>query len=335
MWGWLRSPAVHFLIIGGLLFVGFDLVPDLHRQTTGRMMERAPVILSSARVRELRSEFVRRWGSKPTPQQWRAAIQQAVDDEILYREARLLSLERDDHSIRRRLVQKMRALSMDPKAGEEDLYREARRLELDDDLVIRRILREKMRILLQQDPNGVQIDTRQVEDYIERHRQQFAVPARVTFSHVFFSASAQGGTPIQKAKTALTRLRSRSILPELSEELSEPFLLGHRMRGWTPSQVARRFGESFAEAVFALPPAAWYGPIASSYGLHLVWVHDKATEALPPLETIRERAVRALQEERSAMNFARGLQRLRALYEIRIEDGESYRSALATPEKGS
>lgn len=64
-------------------------------------------------------------------------------------------------------------------------------------------------------------------------------------------------------------------------------------------------------------------------------MQEKVPEGLPPLEAIRERVVRALQEERSAMNFARGLQRLRALYEIRIEDGESYRSALATPEEGS
>jgi len=125
----------------------------------------------------------------------------------------------------------MRALSMDAKAGEEDLYREARRLELDDDLVIRRILMEKMRILLQQDPNGVK-STPGRSNFVENHRQQFVAPARVTFSHVFFSASAQSGAsaPAQKAKAALVQLRSRSILPEQSAELSDPFLLGHRMR---------------------------------------------------------------------------------------------------------
>ena len=41
--------------------------------------------------------------------------------------------------------------------------------------------------------------------------------------------------------------------------------------------VAEQFGDAFANAVFALKPGAWHGPIASSFGLHLV----RVTEAKP------------------------------------------------------
>ena len=36
--------------------------------------------------------------------------------------------------------------------------------------------------------------------------------------------------------------------------------------------VGGQFGDPFAVAVFALQPGAWHGPIASSFGVHLVRV---------------------------------------------------------------
>jgi hypothetical protein len=53
-----------------------------------------------------------------------------------------------------RLIQKMRAVTANPWRGEGELYREAVALGLDDDLVIQRLLRQKMRLLLQHSRRG-------------------------------------------------------------------------------------------------------------------------------------------------------------------------------------
>jgi hypothetical protein len=43
----------------------------------------------------------------------------------------------------------------------------------------------------------------------------------------------------------------------------------------SPSRLAARLGAGFAEAVSELPTGIWSEPIQSSYGLHLVWVHER------------------------------------------------------------
>jgi PPIC-type PPIASE domain len=319
---WVRSPSVHFLLIGALLFVVRDLLPDRYGQHTGGL-ERAPIVISAEQLRQLRADFVRQWGVEPTSGQWQALLQQVVDDQVLYREARRLALDLDDRSIRNRLIQKMRAVSTDPRLGEAELYREALSLGLEDDLVIRRLLRSKMRILLQQDPNGFQFREQDVADYVERHRERFLEPATVSFSHVFLSGRARGEGLQKHAKALLAELRSRSLQPAAAAALSDPFPLGQRLQARTHKGIARFLGASLAEELFGLKPGAWSGPIASSYGLHLVWVHEKVPKKMPPLKSVWKQAVLALQEERAAANLALGLRRLQELYDIRIEGTDS------------
>lgn len=51
-------------------------------------------------------------------------------------------------------------------------------------------------------------------------------------------------------------------------------------------EVADRFGPQFADAVFALEPGTWAGPIASAYGQHLVLVTEHAAARLPGLAEV-------------------------------------------------
>src|SRR3954468_1296949 len=182
---WLCNPILHFIVLGGLLFAVREGWRALDGAGAGG---RAPIVISAEKVRRLQADFVRREGVPPTSEQLRALIQEVVDDELLYREARQLRLDFQDRSIRTRLVQKMRAVSVVPAQDEEALYREAVRLGLDDDLVVKRVLRQKMRLLLQQDPQPAALQEQDIRDYLVRHRERFVRPEAVTFSHVFLSA---------------------------------------------------------------------------------------------------------------------------------------------------
>jgi hypothetical protein len=176
---WLRAPVVHFVLIGGLLFCLSearrlsDNIPRDGQPPSAKPPSadtRAAIVFSAARVRQLQADFMDQFGRSPSRQELDAFIQQAVDNELLEREARQLALGLGDPSIRMRLVQKMRAVSVDPAKTEEALYREAIQLGLDDDLVIRRLLREKMRMLLRRDPADAPIGEQDVREYVERHR---------------------------------------------------------------------------------------------------------------------------------------------------------------------
>ena len=226
----------------------------------------------------MRADFAKRWGTMPTPEQLTALINQAIDDELLYREARALALDFEDGSVRRRLVEKMRAVSDHPDRSQEELYREARALGLDDDVVIRRLLIAKMRLFLQQDQNETPLAEKDLQDYLDGHRERFMQPAEVTFSQVFLSTATHGDHPEKDAQAVLAKLDARPPSAEIVAELSDPFPLGLEFPAYSRSRIASRFGKGFAHQVFDCQNGTWSGPIASPYGLHLVFVHEKSPE---------------------------------------------------------
>jgi hypothetical protein len=316
--GWLRSPIVHWMVIGGLLFACREAWRTPDGTPTSRV-ERAPVVISAQRITQLQADFAQRWGAPPTREQLQALIQHAIDDEVLYREARVLRLDLQDRSVRLRLIQKMHALGADPRRSDEELYREAVALGLADDVVIQRLLRQKMRLLLQQAPQEPPLQEQDIREYLERHRDRFLQPATVTFSQIFLSGRARGDRLTAQAEATLADLRARPLPPEATAALSDPFPLGRQLRAQSRPGIARAFGAAFAEQVFALEPRTWSGPLASPFGLHLVWVHEQTPERLPPPEVVRQQVGPAVLEARAAARLAHGLQRLRQRYEVRVE----------------
>jgi hypothetical protein len=331
----LRAPAVHFVLIGGLLFGISQARRDVDARSpagppsgpTSAPADARAITFSPARVRQLHADFVEQFGRSPSREEFSSFVEQAVDNEVLDREARRLAVGFGDPSIRLRLIQKMRALNSDPSKSEETLHREALELGLDDDVAIRRLLREKMRLLLRRDGGDAPIEDREVREYVERHRDRFARAEAVTFSHVFVSPRVHSGRVREEAEAVLGELRARPLLPGGSDDLSDPFPLGLRLQGWSEATLARRFGDEFATRVLALEPGQWVGPIASTLGLHLVWVHERIPGAMPPLDLVRPQVVRALAEERAVKRLAGGIQRLRSLYEVRVEPPAEMASA--------
>ncbi len=331
-WQWLRHPVLHFVLIGVALY-GANLLwsPSVPEQPPA---QREPVVISAARIETMQADFTRRWGTRPTPEQLSALIAQAVDEELLYREARLLALDFEDSSVRRRLVEKMRAVSDRPGRSPDELVREAHALGLDDDIVIRRLLMEKMRLVLAQDPMAPPLTEMDLRDYLHRHRDRFEQPAELTFSHIFLSKSAHGADLEGDAQRMLAQLRARSTPLSVALEWSDPFLLGQQIRAYSQNRLTARFGKSFAEQVFTLQPGNWSPPIASPYGLHLVWVEEKTAPRLPELATVWRQVAEGAQKERADAQLAQGMTALRKRYEIRIDgrtDPSARDAALTSP----
>jgi hypothetical protein len=318
---WLRrglhNPVVHFAAIGAILFA--------LRSTWQPAAERAqppaprqPIVITAERIRLLQSDFQQRWGAPPTAAQLRALVDHAVEDEMLYREARVLALGFKDASVRRRLVEKARVVSQRPAHSEEELYQNALTMGLDDDVIIRRLLAEKMRLVLQHDPNDGPAPESAMQDYLERNRERFVQPETVTLTQVFFSESTRHDHMAADAATALARLGTQPPSPAVTQ-LSDPFPLGEQLRWYSRQQLRSRLGKTFADAVLGLEPRKWSGPIASPYGLHLVWVDEHQPERLPPLDAVREPIALALMKQRATENLRHGLERLHGLYEIGVE----------------
>lgn len=313
----LRNPVVHFTAIGATLFA-LRGTGQPAAESARPAPPRQPIVITAARIHLLQSDFQQRWGAPPTAAQLRALVDHAVEDEMLYREARVLALGFKDGSVRRRLVEKARVVGRRPAHSEEELYQNALAMGLDDDVIIRRLLVEKMRLFLQHDPNDGPIPESAMRDYLVHNRERFVQPETVTVTQVFFSESARHDHTAADAAAALARLGTQPPSPAVAQ-LSDPFPLGPQLRGYSRQQLTSRFGKTFADAVLVLESRKWSGPIASPYGLHLVWVDEHQPERLPPLDAVREPIALALMKERAAENLQHGLERLRSLYEVSVE----------------
>ena len=137
------DPRVLFLVLGLGVFA-LDLWPA----RGGR--ESRVIEVTADEVERLHARWTAQWGRPPTGPELESVIAEAVDEEILYREAQRLGLDREDAIVRRRLAQKMTFVLED--AGDATLSGD------------------------------------EVEEYFVRHAERYRRPPRTTFDHVFLSA---------------------------------------------------------------------------------------------------------------------------------------------------
>ena len=64
------------------------------------------------------------------------------------------------------------------------------------------------------------------------------------------------------------------------------------------SEVARTFGEAFAQKLPDAEPSTWQGPIPSSFGIHFVFISERTKGGIPPLDSVREAVQREWQNAR-------------------------------------
>jgi len=115
-----REPLVQFLLLGTALFA-----LDAWLRPSAAPTANAEIVVSEARIRNLAQNFRRTWQRPPTRVELEGLVEAHVREEVFYREALALGLERDDAIIRRRLQQKMEFVSEEAaalaKPTDEDL----------------------------------------------------------------------------------------------------------------------------------------------------------------------------------------------------------------------
>jgi hypothetical protein len=103
---WLSEPLVHFLFIGGLLFVVYaynNESADIENQ----------ILISTGELQSLKAQWTKRRNRPPGDEEMQNLLDQVIHDRILAREAKTLGLDRHDSIVERRLAQKMEFLFSD------------------------------------------------------------------------------------------------------------------------------------------------------------------------------------------------------------------------------
>src|SRR6185369_14474340 len=143
-------------------------------------------------------------------------------------EALARGFDQDDEVVRQRLVSVMGFVA--DEAGREDdaLYRDALQLGLDrHDLVVRRHLVQLMRLLARRPDVPTPVTDADLAAVVEREPERWRVPAEVTLTHVFLSASRRGAAVEGEARALLEKLRTEQVAAERAPGLGDPFPLDY------------------------------------------------------------------------------------------------------------
>ena len=106
-----REPLFHFLLIGAALFVVFGAMNDQASDADNQ------VVVSAGRIEQLNNIYTKTWQRPPTSLQLKGLVDDFVLEEIYYRQAVAMGIDRDDTIIRRRLRQKFEFLTEDLAAA--------------------------------------------------------------------------------------------------------------------------------------------------------------------------------------------------------------------------
>lgn len=306
----LRSPIAHFAIGGALLYAVVH-GPPAAREAEGSATE--PVVITAADVAQLLRDHERDTGLAPAPADEAALVERAIEAELLFREAVARGLDQD-RSVRNWLIEQMRSLDPDAPAGDEELYAQALALGLGrTDLVVRRILVQKMRLLAARENEQPPSDD-VLRDYYASHAADYAVGERVTLWHVFSSNRAS-----QPAQDLLSELRAGNVPPEVAARRGDTFAAPPYLRAQSRADVARRFGAEFAHRLADSPVGEWSGPIASPYGWHVVWVERRIASETPSLDAVRGQVTERWLDEQRALRLRNTLRSLREVYPLQVE----------------
>jgi hypothetical protein len=253
-----------------------------------------------------------RWAPAPHAAQVpRLAAAGDDEDALLFEVALAAELDRTDSLVRDRLRTLARFLALAPDtAGDADLEHEARALGLvRSDPIIRRHLVDLMRLAAATLPPAALPDEGALRAAYAAHLDAYALPARVRLTHVYLSRDRRGADLERDAAALATMLRQRGL--EAARGLGDGFSRGATIGPATAADLARVFGARFADAVAVLPAGQWSAPIASPYGLHLVWIEARLPAASPPYEAVRNQVLHAWLRERRADQLSAALASLR------------------------
>lgn len=226
----LRSHLFWFVIIGASVFAIDGVIRDQSRD----------IVVDEAVIARIANLWQGQMQRTPTDEELDGLIQDWIDEEMLFREAKRLGLDEDDVIIRRRLVQKLYFIAEESaieKPSEEDL-----------------------------------------RSWYNLYPDRFQLPERLSFSQVFFDS-------IEEASQQMPAVVESG---DNWQAFSSPTMINASYRLRNMQEIQTVFGRGFAEAIRQYEAGPdWHGPVESEFGWHLVRLDDRRATEIPGFEAAR------------------------------------------------
>jgi parvulin-like peptidyl-prolyl isomerase len=239
------EPFIQFILLGGLLFL---LVSYIQEKKDNASRE---ITIDGDRVGLMLVNYKTQTGNLPTKQQLDAMIDNYIKEEISYREAKKMGLDKDDEIIRRRLSQKFDFMQTD---------------------------------LTEVEPPSAD----QLKQFYTGNPALFQKDATVSFSHIYFSTdNSTDSIAKQRAVAVLQQLQQTTL--QRAPEKGDRFALQYDYTDQAALDIQQNFGnKQMMQELFKAPVNTWVGAVQSGYGWHLLYVSKRDTLAQLPFASIKD-----------------------------------------------
>ena len=285
---WYREPLLHFIVIGFLIFLIFDLLPGEVSDDARIIRAGDSQLLTLIRSRNPRFslEAASSYLSSLTSDERERLVQDFIREEVMYREAVALGLDKNDYNNRRRLINQLEYIN-------------------------RGFIQESL-----------SISNDELVHYHSGNRERYFVSPQITFTHVYFSSERNGEDNARSMADQELRILNEKEVPfHRAGFHGDRFLYHRNYVNKEQEEIASHFGKEFGRIVFELSKDdEWQGPFGSAYGYHLLLVNSVKSGYYPPLEEVSTRVVDDVVQIRIREELDQIYQQVRDSYDILIEE---------------
>ncbi len=272
-----REPLVVFLLLGGAMFALFQQVSN------DALPDNVEIVVTKGHIQALLVGFEKVWQRSPSAKELDGLIQNYIREEVLYREALAMGLDRDDGIVRRRLRQKMEFIS-------ENLA------------------------------NLDAPEEQELHAYLAAHQENYRQPTRFSFRQIYFNTSKRGQAAQADAMTLVATLQAQDA--DVAT-LGDPLMVKQQFNSETEREIERALGSQFLQSLRETPTGSWQGPITSGFGLHLVHIDERIDGELSKLNDVRELVIRDWASVKRKQTNEAFYETLRKRYKMTVENLKS------------
>lgn len=269
-----KEPLFVFLLLGGAMFVLFQQASNDYRP------DNAEIVVTKGHVLSLSLNYKKVWQRSPNAEELDGLIQNYIREEILYREALALGLDKDDGIVRRRL-------------------------------------RQKMEFILEDIASLDKPEEQELQDYLVAHKENYRRPSRFSFRQIYLNTTKRGESAQSDAIALLAKLKAKETD---AKSLGDQLMIKYKFNLETEREIERVLGSQFLRSLNDIPAGSWQGPISSGFGLHLVRVDERIEGEAPKLNEVRDQVVRDWESKKRIQTNEAFYENLRKRYTVKVEN---------------
>lgn len=268
-----KEPLLVFLLLAGAMFVLFQQVSNDYRS------DNSEIVVTERQIKALSLGYEKVWQRPPNEKEVEDLIQNYIREEVFYREALVMGLDKGDSLVRRRLHQKMEFLSEDIASLDEPTEQK-------------------------------------LQAYLLANQDAYRQPARFSFRQVYLSVSKRGQSSQADAIALLAKLEKQD---SNAATLGDPLMVNHQFNLATEQEIERVLGREFLQSLNKTPTGSWQGPLSSGFGLHLVRIDKYIESEAPELNEARKKVVRDWGSEKRKQANETLYKNLRKRYTVTVD----------------